>query len=256
MRTAVLRHDRHAHPEALARGRLSGIGERVECQVHLGEHAEIDVLAGVGTEVAAVEACAEQHVVHERGDAAGLPPIAISPNTGRFLQVLVAARGARRILEIGTLGGYSTLWLAKALPPDGHLITLEHDPRHAEVARANLDAGGVGELVEIRVGRALDSLAALKDEGADPFDLVFIDADKESYPQYLDFSLRLTRSGSLIVADNVVRGGAILDADSDSRARGTRRFLEVLASDERVEATVLQTVGEKGYDGLAIARVR
>jgi predicted O-methyltransferase YrrM len=193
----------------------------------------------------------------ERSAAAGLPTIAISPNTGRLLQVMAAARGARRILEIGTLGGYSTLWLAQALPSDGHLITLEYEPHHAEVARANLDAAGVGDRVEIRVGPALDSLATLETEGTEPFDLVFIDADKAPYADYLDAAVRLSTPGAVIVADNVVRGGAIADGPSDDQAvSGVQRFNEALASHPRLQAAaVVQIVGEKGHDGLGFGVV-
>lgn len=188
--------------------------------------------------------------------AGGLPPIQVAANQGKLLHLLARLKGARTILEVGTLGGYSTIWLAGALPPDGRLVTLELDPRHAQVARANLEHAGLAELVEIRVGPASESLAHLVAEGGGPFDLVFIDADKEGYPDYLGGALRLTRPGSLIVADNVVRGGAVMDAaDSDPRVRAVRRFLEMVAAEPRLAATVIQTVGSKGYDGLAFALV-
>jgi len=188
--------------------------------------------------------------------AAGMPQIQVSATLGRFLQVQARAIGARRILEIGTLAGYSSIWLARALPRDGRLITLELDPRHAQVARANLARAGLNALVEVRVGPAAESLAALVADGGEPFDMVFIDADKEGYPDYLEWSLRLSRPGTLIVADNVVRGGAIIDAASpDSRVQGIRRFNAALARDPRVAATIVQTVGAKGYDGLAFALV-
>jgi predicted O-methyltransferase YrrM len=188
--------------------------------------------------------------------AAGMPQIQVSATLGRFLNIQARAIGARRILEIGTLAGYSSIWLARALPVDGRLVTLEVEPRHAEVARANLDRAGLAALVEIRVGPAAGSLAALVADGAEPFDMVFIDADKEGYPDYLEWSLRLSRPGTLIVADNVVRGGAIIDAaSSDGRVQGIRRFNEALARDPRVAATILQTVGSKGYDGIAFAVV-
>jgi predicted O-methyltransferase YrrM len=187
---------------------------------------------------------------------AGMPAINVAPNQGRLLEVLARSQGARRILEIGTLGGYSTIWLARALPEGGRLLSLEFEPKHAEVARANLARAGLDGIVEVRVGRAADSLAKLVDEGTEPFDLVFIDADKPGYPDYLDWSLKLTRPGSLIVADNVVRGGAVADpANRDDLVVAIRRFLERLATDPRVKATVIQTVGVKGYDGLAIAVV-
>ena len=188
--------------------------------------------------------------------AAGMPQIQVSATLGRFLNVQARAIGARRILEIGTLAGYSSIWLARALPRDGRLVTLELEPRHAEVARANLARAGLDELVEVRVGPAAESLAALVADGVEPFDMVFIDADKEGYPDYLEWSLRLSRPGTLIVADNVVRGGAIIDAASpDSRVQGIRRFNEALARDPRVAATIVQTVGAKGYDGMAFAVV-
>ena len=188
--------------------------------------------------------------------AAGMPQIQVSATLGRFLNVQARAIGARRILEIGTLAGYSSIWLARALPRDGRLITLELDPRHAQVARANLARAGLDALVEVRVGPAAESLAALVADGVEPFDMVFIDADKEGYPDYLEWSLRLSRPGTLIVADNVVRGGAIIDAASpDSRVQGIRRFNAALARDPRLAATIVQTVGAKGYDGMAFAVV-
>jgi predicted O-methyltransferase YrrM len=190
------------------------------------------------------------------GRAAGLPQIQVSPLHGKLLYLLARAIGARRILEIGTLAGYSAIWLARALPDGGRLVTLELDAQHAAVARRSMEQAGLGDRVDIIVGPAAESLRRLVQERSAPFDLVFIDADKEGYPEYLELSLSLTGPGSLIVADNVVRGGAIIDPDGDARVRGTRIFLEQLAADERVEATVIQTVGEKGYDGLAIAHVR
>ncbi len=192
----------------------------------------------------------------EGTDAAGLPAIQVAANQGKLLHLLARLQGARTILEIGTLGGYSTIWLARALPPDGRLITLELDPKHAEVARANIARAGLGGRVEVRVGPASESLARLSSEGARPFDLVFIDADKEGYPDYLGWALRLTRPGSLIVADNVVRDGAVIDpVSSDPRVHAVRRFLELVAAEPRLDATVIQTVGSKGYDGLAFALV-
>ncbi|HEX6532980.1 MAG TPA: O-methyltransferase [Gemmatimonadaceae bacterium] len=192
----------------------------------------------------------------EAAAAAGLPSIQVTPSEGKMLHLLARMRGARRILEIGTLGGYSTIWLARALPPGGRLITLEIDPRHAEVARANLERAGVSGSVELRLGRALDTLPGIAAEGVSPFDFVFIDADKPSIPEYFEWSLRLTRPGSVIVVDNVVRGGAVADAAStDENVRGVRRFAEKLAAEPRVSATVVQTVGGKGYDGFALALV-
>lgn len=188
--------------------------------------------------------------------AAGLPEIAVSPVYGKLLTLLAQAVGARRILEIGTLGGYSTICLARALPPDGRLITLEFNPLHADIARANIDRAGLADRVEIIVGRASDSLAVLAAAGRGPFDFIFIDADKPSYPAYLDWSLRLSRPGTLIVADNVVRQGRIVDDDDDENVRGIREFNRKLAAQSQADATILQTVSSKGYDGLAIALVK
>jgi predicted O-methyltransferase YrrM len=191
-----------------------------------------------------------------RSAAAGLPPIAVSATQGKFLHLLAAATGARRILEIGTLGGYSAIWFARALPPDGRLITLELDPEHAAIARANLAAAGLEARIEVRVGPALASLEALAAQQPAPFDLVFIDADKENNPGYLRYALELTKPGSLIVLDNAIRGGAVADPDPADRAvAGTREALAMMANDARLSATAVQTVGHKGYDGFAIARV-
>lgn len=188
--------------------------------------------------------------------AAGLPAISVAPNQGKLLYILARATGARRILEIGTLAGYSTIWLARALPPGGFLLSLEAEPRHAEIARANLERAGLARVVEVRVGAAQATLPQLVAERADPFDLTFIDADKPGYPAYLRWALDLSRPGSLIIADNVVRDGKIIDAASrDSNVQAIREFNEVLAVEPRLTATVLQTVGVKGYDGLAIALV-
>jgi predicted O-methyltransferase YrrM len=192
----------------------------------------------------------------EASAAAGLPPINVAPNQGMLLQILARAVGAQAILEIGTLGGYSTIWLARALPPDGRLVSLEADPDHAEIARANIARAGLASIVEVRLGKALETLPHLVEEGARPFDLVFIDADKPNNAAYFDWALRLSRPGSLIVVDNVVREGGVIDRDSDDRTiLGVRRFLERAGSERRVQATALQTVGGKGYDGLAIAIV-
>lgn len=190
--------------------------------------------------------------------AAGLPAINVSPNQGKFLMLLARVHGARRILEIGTLGAYSTIWLARALPADGsgRLTTLEYDPKHAAVARANLDRAGLTPLVDLRIGAALDTLPQLAAEGLGPFDFIFIDADKVNYPSYWAWSLKLSRPGSLIVIDNVVRNGGIIDANSsDQNIQGVRRFNELLAAEPRVTATAIQTVGGKGYDGFAVALV-
>ncbi len=188
--------------------------------------------------------------------AAGLPAIDVAPNQGKLLHLIAKMQGARAILEIGTLGGYSTIWLARALPADGQLITLEAEAKHAEVARANLVRAGVARVVEIRVGLALDSLPKLVEEGRGPFDLVFIDADKPNNAEYLAWALRLTRLGGVIIVDNVVRGGGVLDATSDDpRIVGTRRLFEALAREPRLSATAIQTVGSKGHDGFVLARV-
>jgi len=187
--------------------------------------------------------------------AAGLPPHDVSPLQGRFLEILVRLLRARRVLEIGTLGGYSTVCMARGLPDDGRIVTLEADPRHAAVARANFDRAGVAGRVDLREGPALDTLAGLG-RTAGPFDLVFIDADKPSNPAYLAAALALTRPGSVILADNVVRDGAVADpADADPRVRGVRRFTELVAAEPRLVATALQTVGAKGWDGFALALV-
>ena len=192
----------------------------------------------------------------EANAAAGLPPYDVSPTQRKLLMLLAQAQQARTILEIGTLGGYSTIWLARALPAGGHLISLEADPRHAEVASANVARAGLAGAVEIRVGRALDTLPQIAAEGRCPFDLFFIDADKPSNPDYFAWALRLSRPGSLIIADNVVREGAIAEpASGDASVRGVRRFLELMAAEPRVSATAIQMVGSKGYDGFAIARV-
>jgi predicted O-methyltransferase YrrM len=184
--------------------------------------------------------------------AAGLPPINVSPNQGKLLQLLARVQGARNILEIGTLGGYSTIWLARALPAGGRLITLEAEPRYAGVARANIARAGLTDVVELRLGLALETLPQLAAEGRGPFDLIFIDADKPSIPEYFAWALKLSRRGSLII----VRKGAVIDAASDDPSvQGVRRFNELLAAERRVSATAIQTVGSKGYDGFAIALV-
>ena len=189
--------------------------------------------------------------------AAGMPQINVSPVQGRLLHVLALTRGARTILEIGTLAGYSTIWMARALPADGKLITLESDPKHAEVARANIARAGLADRIEVRLGVALDVLPQLAAEGKGPFDLIFIDADKTNLTTYFDWAVRLARPGSLIIADNVIRHGDVLDDSSaDASLQGVRRFNEALAADRRVTATIVQMVGIKGYDGMALAVVR
>ena len=192
----------------------------------------------------------------EASAAVGLPAHDVSPNEGKLLLLLARLQGARTILEIGTLGGYSTIWLARALPADGRLITLEIDGTHAEVARTNVARAGLADLVELRLGPALETLPQLAAEGRAPFDMIFVDADKASNPDYFPWALALSRRGSLIVADNVVRKGAVVDAASgDPSVQGVRRFLELVAAEPRVSATAIQTVGSKGYDGFAIALV-
>ena len=188
--------------------------------------------------------------------AAGLPPGNVSPAQGKLLHLLARIHGARTILELGTLAGYSTIWLARALPAGGRLVTLEAEQAHADVARGNIARAGLAEVVEIRVGPALETLPGLVAEGAGPFDLVFIDADKPRNPEYLPWALELSRPGTVMVADNVVRDGEIVAAESaDSRVQGIRRFLELVAAEPRLTATVIQTVGAKGYDGFALAVV-
>ncbi|HSK44795.1 MAG TPA: O-methyltransferase [Candidatus Binatia bacterium] len=188
--------------------------------------------------------------------AAGLPTINVSPAQGKLLNLLARVQGARKILELGTLGGYSTIWLARALPPEGRLISLEIDPKRAEIARANIARAEMANVAEIRVGRAIDSLQQLVAEDRGPFDLIFIDADKPGYADYLKWSLKLSRPGTLIIADNVVRKGAVADrASADENVQGIRKFNEVLAAEKRVTTTVIQTVGCKGYDGLALILV-
>ncbi|MEV7176548.1 O-methyltransferase [Kitasatospora sp. NPDC093679] len=193
----------------------------------------------------------------QAADKAGLPRIAVSAPQGKQLQLLAETLGARRILEVGTLGGYSAIWMARALPAGGRLVTLEIDPVHAEVARDNLANAGFAEVAEVRLGPAAGTLQQLADEGTDPFDLVFIDADKPGNPVYFAWALRLTRPGSLIVVDNTVRGGKVAEADStDPAVVGVRRLHDAIAAEPRVSATSIQTVGSKGYDGFTLIRVR
>lgn len=187
---------------------------------------------------------------------ADLPQINVAPNQGKLLHILAQIQGATRILELGTLAGYSTIWLARSLPADGKLITLEANPKHAQVARENIERAGLANIVEIRVGAALDTLPQLAAEGQAPFDFVFIDADKANIPDYFTWALKLTRRGSVIIIDNVVRKGVVIDADStDVNIQGVRKFNTLLADEPRVKATTIQTVGSKGYDGLAIVLV-
>lgn len=188
--------------------------------------------------------------------SADLPPIQVSPNLGKLLHLMARAIGARRILELGTLGGYSTLWLARALPANGRLISLEAKAKNAQIARDNIAQAGFSDLVEVRVGQALDTLPQLATEDAHPFDLIFVDADKSSYPDYFTWAIELSHSGSMIIADNVVRAGAVIDAEnSDPNVQGVRKFNEMMAADPRVSATAIQIVGSKGHDGFAIALV-
>ncbi len=192
----------------------------------------------------------------QRSELAGLPAISVSPSQGKLLHLLAKAQGARAILEIGTLGGYSTIWLARALPENGRLITLEADPKHAAVARENIAGAGLSGIVEVRLGRAIDSLPKLVAEGRGPFDLIFIDADKPAYPDYFAWALELSRHGTLIIADNVIRKGAVIDAvSSDPGVQGMRLFYDAVAAELRVSATAIQTVGSKGYDGFLLAVV-
>ncbi|MGL6235421.1 MAG: O-methyltransferase [Segniliparus sp.] len=200
--------------------------------------------------------------IFDRNKAGGLPPIDVVPTAGKFLFLLAKIAGARRVLEVGTLGGYSSTWLARALPSGGTVVTLEIDPHHAEVARENHVLAGVGDLVEVVVGPAIDSLLAFKAEGVEPFDLVFIDADKRNNANYVRLAVDLARPGTVIVVDNAVRGGAIIDPNAldlehgDNDARGTREVLELLGSHPRLDATALQLVSSKGWDGIAVAVVR
>ena len=186
----------------------------------------------------------------------GIPQISVSANQGKFLQVMAKACGAKKILEIGTLAGYSTIWMARALPPDGKLITLEFDPKHAAVAQRNINYAGLTSKVEIRIGKAIALLPDLVAENAGPFDMIFIDADKPPYKEYFELALKLSRSGTLIIADNVIREGKVMDANNtDEMAAGARRFNEALAVNKAVTATIIQTVGAKDHDGMAIAVV-
>lgn len=195
--------------------------------------------------------------VLRESDSAALPQIQVAPNQGKLLQLLAQMQGARNILEIGTLGGYSTIWLARALPGDGRLITLEANPTHAAVARTNIARAGLAHQVEIHLGKAVETLAQLVRQGRGPFDFIFIDADKRSSPDYLEWSLHLSRPGSVIVCDNVVRNGAVTDPNNpDGDIQGIRRFFDLLSENPRLSATAIQTVGSKGYDGFLLAIVQ
>lgn len=192
----------------------------------------------------------------EASNAAGLPEIAVAPNQGKFLMLLARSINARNILELGTLGGYSTLWLARALPKDGRVVTLEADRHHAEVARANFARAGFAQMIDLRLGPALDTLPRLAAEKPDPFDFIFIDADKQNIPGYFTWSLKLVRQGGMILIDNVVREGRVIDASSrDPNVRGVRQFNEMLKQETRITATSIQTVGAKGYDGFTLVLV-
>jgi len=183
----------------------------------------------------------------------GIPQISVSANQGKFLQVLAKLSGARKILEVGTLGGYSTIWMARALPPGGKMITLEIDPKHAEVARKNFEVAGLSNVIEIRLGKAIDLLPKLKTDNEGPFDMIFIDADKPPYAEYFQWALKLSRPGTLIVVDNVIREGKVLDPNTtDESARGAARFNKVLSQTEGITATILQNVGAKEHDGMAL----
>ncbi|WP_216894106.1 O-methyltransferase [Nocardia alni] len=198
----------------------------------------------------------QRTAVEQANSAAGLPAIDVSPAQGKFLNLIARSIRARRVLEIGTLGGYSTGWLARAVGEEGQVVTLEFEPRHAEVARANLDRAGLGKRVEIRVGAALDSLPVLEQENPEPFDLVFVDADKVNNAEYVRWALRLTRPGSIIIVDNVVRQGGIADPNSaDAAVRASREVIELVGAEPRLDSIVMQTVGSKGWDGFIYAIV-
>ncbi|MEU6661302.1 O-methyltransferase [Streptomyces sp. NPDC046821] len=224
----------------------------------MAEHAPEDQWTAVDDYLTGLLAPADEALTEAlaASEAAGLPHINVAPNQGKFLHLLARIQGARRVLEIGTLGGYSTIWLGLALPADGVLVSLEYDPRHAEVARANLARAGLGKIAEVRVGPALESLPVVAADHPDPFDLVFIDADKVNNGNYVEWAVRLTHPGSVIVVDNVVRGGQVTD-DSGTALDivGTRAALQLIADHPKLDGTAIQTVGAKGYDGFALARV-
>jgi predicted O-methyltransferase YrrM len=194
--------------------------------------------------------------VQRAADDAGLPEIQVSAAQGKLLFLLARMVGARRVLEIGTLAGYSTVWLARAVPVDGAVVTLELDPKHADVARANCARMGVGDIVDVRTGPALDTLSRLAFDNVGPFDFVFVDADKASIPEYVEWAVQLSHPGTAIVVDNVIRGGSVVDSNSDDpNVQGVRRLNQMLAEDPRLDATTIQTVGSKGYDGFTLALV-
>lgn len=204
-----------------------------------------------------IPADAALEIALRNSDRAGLPPHSVAPNQGKLLQLFAQMQGAKKILEIGTLGGISTIWLARALTEGGHLVTLEAHPDHAAVAIANIARAGLAHVVDVRVGRAIDTLPLLLQEGIGPFDLIFIDADKPSNPEYLEWSLKLSRPGTVIIADNVVRNGSVVDMQSTDRdVVGVRRFFDLMAQHPRLSATAIQTVGSKGYDGFSLAIVK
>ncbi len=213
---------------------------------------EVDRYLG---EILAPEDAALKRALEVNRDT-GLPSIDVPPLLGKFLELMIRISGARRALEIGTLGGYSTIWMARALPEGGKVITLELEPRHAEIAHANFQSAGLSHRIEVRIGPASESLRAMHEAKSPPFDLIFIDADKERMPEYLDLSLKLSHPGTVIIADNVVRNGKILNAKTrDPHVRGVRQFLELVAANPRLSATAIPTVGARGYDGFAVALV-
>ncbi|PXX41436.1 O-methyltransferase [Undibacterium pigrum] len=192
----------------------------------------------------------------QNSDAGDLPQHNVAPNQGKFLHLLASLQGAKTVLEFGTLGGYSTIWLARALPEGGRVVSLEFNPHNAAIAQKNIDRAGLSHMVDIRVGKALDTLPQLQAESIHPFDLIFIDADKPNNPHYLEWSLKLSRPGTLIIGDNVVRNGAVVDpASTDANVQGVRSFMDLMANNPRLSATALQTVGSKGYDGFSMALV-
>lgn len=224
----------------------------VEATMAIDQWTEVDDY--ISNLLVASDSVLEQALIDSR--MAGLPPIHVSPNQGKLLQILARALRARSILEIGTLGGYSAIWMGRALPADGHLITLEANPLHAEVARTNIGRAGLNHIVSVRPGKALDTLPVLAEEKLGPFDLTFIDADKPNNPGYFEWALKLSHRGSVIVVDNVVRNGAVQDPNSsDPNVLGVRRMNELIAAEPRVSATAIQTVGSKGYDGFAVILV-